>query len=80
MRILAVRQDNSGDVLLTGPAVRALARAGEVYFACGPNGEGAARLLPGVAGIVRFTAEWIEGEPLPVDAAALAATIAELKT
>ncbi|MBV8644282.1 MAG: glycosyltransferase family 9 protein [Candidatus Eremiobacteraeota bacterium] len=79
MRILAVRQDNSGDVLLTGPAVRALARSGDVYFACGPNGEAAARLLPGVAGIVRFTAEWIEGEPLPVDSAALAATVAELE-
>ena len=46
-RILAVRLDSDGDVLLTGPAIRALAAAGPVTLLCGPRGRQAAELLPG---------------------------------
>lgn len=41
-RILAVRSDSAGDVLLTGPAVRALAATAPVTLLCGPTGEAGA--------------------------------------
>ncbi len=65
-RILAVRQDNNGDVTLTGPAIRALAPDGAVTLLCAPSGEGAARLLPGVADVMVARAEWIDAQPEPV--------------
>ena len=46
---LVVRLDSDGDVLLAGPAVRAVAAgAGHVTLLCGPRGRAAAELLPGV--------------------------------
>lgn len=66
--ILAVRPDGLGDVLLTGPAVRALAASGrEVSFLAGPAGAAAAALLPGVARMLAETLPWIDPEPAPVD-------------
>ena len=48
-RTLIVRLDNLGDVLLAGPAVRAVAASGRaVTLLCGPNGRAAADLLVGV--------------------------------
>jgi ADP-heptose:LPS heptosyltransferase len=68
--ILAVRPDGLGDVLLTGPAVRALAASGrEVSFLAGPAGTGAAALLPGVTRILAETLPWIDPEPAAVDPA-----------
>lgn len=67
MRVLAVRQDNNGDVLLVGPALRAIAADADVTLLCGPSGAGAARLLPQVADVIVARAEWIEGRPRPVD-------------
>ncbi len=75
-RFLAVRQDNNGDVTLVGPALRALAAHGRVTLACGPSGEGAARLLPGVADVLIVRADWIEGTPQPIDAARVADDVA----
>ncbi len=68
-RILAVRHDNNGDVTLLGPALRALAAGGRVTLVCGPGGEGAARLLPGVAEVVVMRAEWIDANPRPIQRA-----------
>jgi len=52
MRILAVRLDSMGDVLLTGPAIRALSADGSlVTLLAGPRGRQAADLLPGVGEI-----------------------------
>lgn len=67
--ILAVRQDSLGDVLLTGPALRALAAGSEgpLTLLCGPRGEEAARLLPDVDEILVHLAPWIDPEPPPVD-------------
>ena len=66
--VLVARQDNAGDVLLAGPAVRAVAaRADRVTFLCGPAGREAAALLPGVDEVVVQPAEWIAGEPGPVE-------------
>jgi ADP-heptose:LPS heptosyltransferase len=65
--VLAVRLDNDGDVLLAGPAVRALAAgADRVTLLCGPRGRQAAALLPGVDEVVCWRAPWIDPEPAPV--------------
>jgi ADP-heptose:LPS heptosyltransferase len=71
-RVLAVRLDNDGDVLLAGPAVRALAAGAEhVTLLCGPRGRQAAALLPGVDEVLVWRAPWIDPEPQPVDRAAV---------
>jgi ADP-heptose:LPS heptosyltransferase len=64
---LAVRLDNAGDVLLAGPAVRALAAAcGRVTMLAGPRGGAAARLLPGVDEVMVWRAPWVDLDPPPV--------------
>jgi ADP-heptose:LPS heptosyltransferase len=65
--VLVVRLDNEGDVLLMGPAVRAVASQTQVTFLCGPRGLQAARLLPGVDDILVHRAEWIDPDPPPLD-------------
>jgi ADP-heptose:LPS heptosyltransferase len=57
-----------GDVLLAGPALRAIARTADVVLVCGPRGEDAARLLPGLARVVCAELPWIEPEPKAVSA------------
>jgi ADP-heptose:LPS heptosyltransferase len=53
-----------GDVLLTGPAVRAIAASGaDVAFLAGPHGTGAAALLPGVNQVLESRIPWIDPEP-----------------
>ena len=65
--VLAVRLDNEGDVLLTGPAIRALAATAErVTLLCGPSGRHAAALLPGVDEVLVWRAAWIDANPEPV--------------
>ena len=65
--VLVARQDSVGDVLLAGPAVRAVAAgAGRVTLLCGPRGQAAAELLPGVDEVVVAHAAWIDAEPQPV--------------
>lgn len=66
-RVLAVRADSAGDVLLTGPAVRALAAGAEhLSLLAGHRGSEAARLLPGVDDVLEWTAPWIDPQPSPV--------------
>jgi ADP-heptose:LPS heptosyltransferase len=56
-----------GDVLLTGPAVRAVAAgAARVTFLAGPNGSAAAGLLPGVDEVLTWRLPWIDPVPSPV--------------
>ena len=70
--VLVVRLDSAGDVLLSGPAVRAVAAgAGKVTYLCGPRGGAAAALLPGIDDIVVHRAAWIDPEPEPVSRAEL---------
>ncbi len=65
--VLVTRLDNCGDVLLTGPAVRAVAESGRsVVFLCGPRGRAAAELLPGVDEVIEMHAPWIEPDPMAV--------------
>jgi ADP-heptose:LPS heptosyltransferase len=68
-RVLAARQDNNGDVLLIGPALRAIASHAEVTLLCGPRGAAAAYLLPEITDVIVREAEWIDAEPHRVDAA-----------
>ncbi|MFF8773577.1 glycosyltransferase family 9 protein [Kitasatospora sp. NPDC015120] len=67
-RTLVVRLDSAGDVLLAGPAVRAVA-ASSAYVAvlCGPQGAPAAELLPGVDRTIVWEAPWAGFDPPPVD-------------
>lgn len=65
--VLVARLDNDGDVLLAGPAARAVAAAADrVVLLAGPRGEAAARLLPGVDDVLVWRAPWIDPEPEPV--------------
>lgn len=65
---LGVRLDNAGDVLLAGPAVRAVAAGSDrVTLLVGPAGEAAARLLPGVDDVLVWRCPWIDPVPPPVE-------------
>jgi ADP-heptose:LPS heptosyltransferase len=66
-RVLVARLDSDGDVLLAGPAVRAVAASAEVVLLAGPRGRQAAALLPGVAETLVWRAPWVDPDPDPVD-------------
>jgi ADP-heptose:LPS heptosyltransferase len=77
--VLVARQDSIGDVLLAGPAVRAVAAgAGRVTLLCGPRGRAAAELLPGVDEVLVEAAPWIEADPEPISRAGTQAFVARL--
>jgi ADP-heptose:LPS heptosyltransferase len=77
--VLAVRADSAGDVLICGPAIRALAgRAARVTLLCGPRGRGAAQLLPGVDEIIEWPMPWIDSAAGPVDPGAVTALLTEV--
>jgi ADP-heptose:LPS heptosyltransferase len=78
-RALVVRLDNAGDVLLAGPAVRAVAAASDsVTLLAGPAGAAAARLLPGVDEVIEWRCPWIDPTPDPVDPDDVTALVREL--
>ncbi len=78
--VLVVRLDSDGDVLLQGPAIRAVASgARRVTLLCGPRGLGAAGLLPGIDEILVHRAPWIDPEPPPLDSAATLALVERLR-
>jgi ADP-heptose:LPS heptosyltransferase len=80
MHALVVRLDNAGDVLLAGPAVRALARDSErVTMLAGPAGTDAARLLPGVDDVLTWRCPWIDLSPPPVGRAEVDETVAVIE-
>jgi ADP-heptose:LPS heptosyltransferase len=72
-RILVVRLDNIGDVLLTGPlfrALRAAAPSAELTLLASPAGAVAAELLPWVDRVVTLRAVWQDvGGRVPFDPA-----------
>src|SRR3954451_13680634 len=60
-RILVVRPDNVGDVLMTGPVLRALAAAApgaRLDLLASPAGAAAAALLPEVSDVVTASVSW----------------------
>jgi ADP-heptose:LPS heptosyltransferase len=79
MRAIVARLDNDGDVLLAGPAIRAVAaRAERVTLLCGPRGVQAAALLPGVDRILVRRAEWIDQDAPPITRAEINAYISAI--
>jgi histidinol-phosphate phosphatase family protein len=66
--VLVARPDSAGDVLVTGPAIRAVAAgADRVVMLCGPRGRAAAELLPGIDELIECRLPWIDPEPVEVD-------------
>ena len=73
-RVLVARLDSVGDVLLAGPAARAVAHGrradggspNDVVVLCGPQGEPAARLLPEVSDVFAWDSPWITNPAPPV--------------
>lgn len=77
--VLVARPDSAGDVLVTGPAIRAVAAgAGRVVMLCGPRGRAAAELLPGVDELIEWRLPWIDPEPAGVDRAEIASLVARI--
>ncbi|MEU7803704.1 HAD-IIIA family hydrolase [Micromonospora arborensis] len=78
---LVVRSDSAGDVLVTGPAIRAVAAGAQrVVLLCGPRGRAAADLLPGVDEIIEHPLPWIDPTPAPVDPEGMRGLTARLGT
>jgi len=79
--VLVARSDSAGDVLVTGPAVRAVAAGAQrVVFLCGPRGRAAAELLPGVDEVVEWPLPWIDARPGPVRPPDMAALVERLRS
>lgn len=77
--VLAVRLDSLGDVLLCGPAVRAIqAGADRVSFLAGPRGAAAALLLPDLDDVAVWLCPWISADPPPVDRTEVAELVQRL--
>jgi ADP-heptose:LPS heptosyltransferase len=77
---LLVRLDSMGDVLLTGGAVRAVARsAARVTMLVAPGQVPVARLLPGVGDVIGFDAAWVPLDPAPLDGRAVRRVIRSLR-
>lgn len=81
-RVLAVRLDNLGDIVMTGPALRALRARwpdASITLLASPAGSAAARLLPWVDEILPHRAVWQDASnALPLDPAREQAFIADL--
>jgi ADP-heptose:LPS heptosyltransferase len=77
--VLVVRQDNDGDVLLAGPAIRAVADSARVVLLVAPSGEQAAWMLPGVHDVFVWPCPWTGFAPPPVDPITTAALVDVLR-
>ena len=71
-RVLVARLDSLGDVLLAGPAVRAVATRAEVTMLVRTGMDEAAELLPGVDDVISYDAPWVLFNPPPVRPHAIA--------
>ncbi|HMA47665.1 MAG TPA: glycosyltransferase family 9 protein [Frankiaceae bacterium] len=79
-RVLVARLDSDGDVLLSGPAIRAVKAGGtHVTLLVGPRGRAAAALLPGVDEILVWHCPWIDAEPHQVTRADVEAFVDRLE-
>jgi len=79
-RVLVARLDNDGDVLLAGPAVRAVAASPGVWVTLlvSPRGAAAAQLLPGVDEVLVWHCPWIDSSPRAVDRPGIDALVDDL--
>ncbi|OJZ75383.1 glycosyl transferase [Mycobacterium paraffinicum] len=77
---MVARLDSAGDVLITGPAVRAVAAHHDrVTMLVGPRGRDAAELLVGVDEIVEWQAPWVDFAAPELTAAHADALIKQLR-
>jgi lipopolysaccharide heptosyltransferase II len=79
--VLCIRLDSMGDVLMTGPAMRALRESlpgRRITLLTSPEGAAAARLLPEVDDVIEYRAPWMK--TAPEDPAADAAMLTRLRT
>jgi heptosyltransferase-3 len=77
--VLVARTDSDGDVLLAGPAVRAVAAHARVTMLVSSAGEQAARLLPGVDDVIVADVPWSGYRPPAVDPAAVGDLVERLR-
>jgi ADP-heptose:LPS heptosyltransferase len=78
--VLAVRLDSLGDVLLMGPALRALRNsASRLDLLVSPAGAPAAELLPGIDDVITLDAPWVGYEPPPVDSPGMLGLVERLR-
>ena len=77
--VLAVRADSMGDVLVTGPAIRAIAAHASVTVLAGPSGADAGRALPGVERVVVHALPWIVAQPGSCDTATVESLLADVR-
>jgi heptosyltransferase-3 len=77
--VLVARTDSDGDVLLAGPAVRAVAAHARVTMLVSRAGAGAARLLPGVEDVLVADVPWSGYRPPPVDPVAVGELVERLR-
>lgn len=78
-RVLVARLDSMGDVLLAGPAVRAVASRAHVLFLAGPAGAPAARLLPGIEAVLVWDSPWISDPAPPVQTPAIRSLVRSVR-
>ena len=60
-RVVAMRLDNIGDVIMTGPALRAVRDTlphAHLTLLASPSGQAAARLLPGIDQVLPWRSVW----------------------
>ena len=78
--VLVARLDSVGDILLGGPAVRAVAAsAAKVTMLVGRGRSAVARLLPGVDDVLELDAPWVVPDPGPLDPLAVEAFVAAVR-
>jgi lipopolysaccharide heptosyltransferase II len=80
-RLLAVRLDAAGDVLMTTPALRALraTRPERLTLLTSASGAAVAELLPELDDVIVYDAPWMKAAPEPFDPAVDAAFIEHLR-
>jgi ADP-heptose:LPS heptosyltransferase len=77
---LVARLDSAGDVLITGPAVRAIAAANDrVTFLAGPRGHEAAGLLPEVDEVIEWQAPWVDFDSPELTASHVESLVKQLR-
>jgi len=78
--VLVARLDSVGDILLAGPAVRAVAASAERVTMLVGRGRGAvARLLPGVDDVIEYAAPWVVPDPGALDVPAVDTLVAQVR-
>ena len=61
--VLCVRLDSIGDVLMTGPAIRALRHGRRMTLLASPAGAQIAELMPEVDETIVYEAPWMKASP-----------------